>query len=660
MNWGKLNEKARLDQPAGLGIRSKMLLGFGSVFLVFLAVINAIYLFGLTHTSIVGQFRMHRAEAEQRLASIADIQKTWLESWRFEREADSLGLVENPGIKAAVAAWSAQLQTARPVASLTPARILNLRSHFTSAILMSQIKPWVGPGTMYQNLLIADAATGLVIASTDSSRLGSNLSQAPCFDRARRLPGVPALELHMDPSSTNAVLHLSRTILAAGKPLAVLILETRLENMLTPLRHHLDLQGSTGRSILLDPQGMILNSDEPISGRAGGAATVTRHEPTWRAARNFDGIKQTTNQKGRAVLAVYRAVEVSPGQHWSLVVEQDMSELNAEARKAAWEVAVLWMMELAIALAITLFVARRLSRPLHDLDRAAHEVDKGNLDARATVHENDEVGHLAMTFNSMVQHIQQSQLDLEQKVQDRTAELDAINDALSVEIAEHRMIEERLRQFSRAVEQSPCSIVITDTKGNIEYVNPKFTEVTGYTFEEVRGKNPRVLKSGANPPEFYQELWNALVEGREWRGEFHNRKKDGDFYWEFASLSPIRDAAGQVTHYLAIKEDVTRRKEIETEREQLIVDLKDAIAKVKTLSGLLPICASCKKIRDDGGYWNMVELYVQEHSAATFTHGLCPDCARRLYPEIFEEAHAPNKTSATPNSPSASSGSPAV
>jgi PAS domain S-box-containing protein len=336
---------------------------------------------------------------------------------------------------------------------------------------------------------------------------------------------------------------------------------------------------------------------------------------------------------------------------------QGMVPLNAYSSRAAWSVTVLLLVLLLAAIATTLLVARRLSRRLRDLDRAAQEVDKGNLDIRVSTHERDEAGHLVMTFNSMVEHLQQSQRNLEQKIRDRTAERDAANDALTIEIAEHHMIEERLRQFSRAVEQSPCSIIITDMKGNIEYVNPKFTELTGYSVAEVRGQNPRLLKSGAQPPEFYQKLWNTLAGGCEWRGEFHNRKKNGDLYWEFASISPIRDAAGQPTHYLALKEDITQRKEIEAEQERLIVELREAIAKVKTLSGMLPICASCKKIRDDRGYWNTVEAYVQQHSAATFTHGICPDCARRLYPEAYMDAYA---ASETPSSPSTHDNGPAT
>ncbi len=203
-------------------------------------------------------------------------------------------------------------------------------------------------------------------------------------------------------------------------------------------------------------------------------------------------------------------------------------------------------------------------------------------------------------------------------------------------ITERKRAEEKLRQLSRAVEQSPASIVITNPAGDIEYVNPKFIELTGYTLAEALGKNPRILKSGEKGPEAYRELWQTITAGKEWRGEFHNKKKNGELYWESASISPIRDLAGRITHFVAVKEDITARKQTEAERDQLIQELQDALANVKSLSGLLPICAGCKKIRDDKGYWSQVESYIQKHSEAKFSHGLCPDCIKKLYPDLVE------------------------
>ncbi len=136
------------------------------------------------------------------------------------------------------------------------------------------------------------------------------------------------------------------------------------------------------------------------------------------------------------------------------------------------------------------------------------------------------------------------------------------------DISERKRMDEKVRQLSRAVEQSPVSIVITNKDGTIEYVNRKFTEVTGYSFGEAIGNNPRILKSGELPAELYRRMWESIRDGQEWRGEFHNRKKNGELFWELSVISPIFNAAGAITHYLAVKEDITERKQLEEQLRQ--------------------------------------------------------------------------------------------
>ena len=132
--------------------------------------------------------------------------------------------------------------------------------------------------------------------------------------------------------------------------------------------------------------------------------------------------------------------------------------------------------------------------------------------------------------------------------------------AIVRDATERKKIEEQNLMLLFAIEQSPSSIVMTDVEGKIEYVNPKFSKVTGYAFDEVLGKNPRILKSGELSHEVYKKLWETITSGKEWRGEFHNKKKNKELYWEMASISPVKNAYGEITHFIAIKEDITEAK----------------------------------------------------------------------------------------------------
>ncbi len=150
---------------------------------------------------------------------------------------------------------------------------------------------------------------------------------------------------------------------------------------------------------------------------------------------------------------------------------------------------------------------------------------------------------------------------LEELVAKRTEDWAILNQQLEQDIAKRKQIEEKLRKFSRVVEQSGNTIVITDLKGKIEFVNPTFCKKTGYSYAEAIGQNPRILKSGYQKKEFYKNLWATISSGKVWQGEMLNKRKNGDLYWEFATISPIKDEAGKNTHYLAIKEDITERKQ---------------------------------------------------------------------------------------------------
>ena len=186
------------------------------------------------------------------------------------------------------------------------------------------------------------------------------------------------------------------------------------------------------------------------------------------------------------------------------------------------------------------------------------------------------------------------------------------------DMTERKRLEGELRKLSQAVEQSPCSIIITDIKGNIEYVNPKFTRVTGYSAEEVMGKNPRFLKSGETASLDYKGLWKTITAGGEWLGEFHNKKRNGELFWELASISAIKNERGVITHFLAIKEDISWRKlaelklRDETEFKHLLKDVAVAANEAVFLEDAVQVCLDnvCKLTG-----WPVGHLYLFDEDA---------------------------------------------
>ncbi len=184
----------------------------------------------------------------------------------------------------------------------------------------------------------------------------------------------------------------------------------------------------------------------------------------------------------------------------------------------------------------------------------------------------------ALYKHGMESRLKEYQVNLEKKVAERTRELSEANAKLKAEIAERQLTEEHIRKLHRVVEQSPSLVMITDTKGNIEYVNPKFTEITGYSRDEIIGENPRILKYDKESPEFYKQIWDMVASGNKWFGDLRVRKKDGEHYWESASIFPLRSPGGSITNYIKVAEDITARKFTEEELMKSQCELEERVS----------------------------------------------------------------------------------
>ena len=185
------------------------------------------------------------------------------------------------------------------------------------------------------------------------------------------------------------------------------------------------------------------------------------------------------------------------------------------------------------------------------------------------------------------------------------------------------------RNWETTFDAIPDLIMLLDREYRIVQANKAMADKLGATPAELVGLTCfECAHRTPQPPPFCPHA-QLLADGQRHTAEVREEYLDGDFH---VSVSPIHDASGQLVGAVHVARDITERKQAEAEQERLILELRDALAQVKTLSGLLPICANCKKIRDDKGYWHSVEVYVRDHSEADFSHGMCPDCAKELYP----------------------------
>lgn len=263
---------------------------------------------------------------------------------------------------------------------------------------------------------------------------------------------------------------------------------------------------------------------------------------------------------------------------------------------------------------LAVFLAAKITKPVKELARAAAAVGSGNLDYMIHSRGSDEIGQLGDSFNMMIEKRKEAEQGL-------------------------RASEKKLRDITSHLAEG---LYVMNRQGTITFMNPEAERILGWTMDELNKKGAHGLihfrrADGTALPLEECEIHNVITTGETFvsTDEVFVRK-DGTLFPISVVSSPIFEN-GNVTASVTSFRDITEQKELEQEREQLILDHMDALSQIKTLSGMLPICASCKRIRDDKGYWNQIESYVEQHSEAEFSHGICPECAKKIYPKYYNE-----------------------
>lgn len=299
----------------------------------------------------------------------------------------------------------------------------------------------------------------------------------------------------------------------------------------------------------------------------------------------------------------------------------DEASLEEIATAKKQTVNFIWIFVIALIATITatlFLISRSIVIPLTRLHRGAEIIGSGNLDYKVGTEVKDEIGRLSRAFDSMT---------------DNLAKVMASRDELNREMEKRRQLEEALRESEKKyrglVDNALVGVYQSNLKGNLLYANEALLRI--YEFESLEDFISESAQKRYRNPADREVLTRGLKEsGSVTNYEINALTK----YGKSRDILISATLEGDVLSGMVV--DITERKKAEEEKGKLIAELQNALAKIKTLSGLLPICSYCKKIRDDKGSWQQMELYVRDHTEAEFSHGMCPDCAKKAFKEVEE------------------------
>ncbi len=398
-------------------------------------------------------------------------------------------------------------------------------------------------------IAIADTG-GTIIASTHERFIGANIATgATTTPDSRKDPDVACVRVsppHYSSYLNTPCISISAPILSAtmqGKILGTIINCYGLDilNNITTDRTKL---GKTGEIYLVNKDKTMITGSRFLED-----APLKQMVDTEPVRQIIDNGKEITD-----IYPDYRNVPIVGASayikeyRWIVLAEIDKAEAFTPLKTLGL---ITLTIGIICAIAVTgmgIFFACSTAQPINILKAAAEKFMAGDLEYRVNIPRSDEIGDLARSFNIMA-----DKLALEKRI------------------------------VSYAVEQSPVAVIITDINGNIEYVNPKFTQVTQYTPDEILGENPRFLKSDMTPPEEYKHLWDTITSGKEWHGIFRNKKKNGDYFWASASISPVRKKGGDIINYVGIQEDITEEKLVKDKLKDAIDERDKNIEEMKQL-----------------------------------------------------------------------------